>query len=205
MASDPIRVLLAEDMHLVRGALAALISRESALSVVAEVATGDAVLPAARVHRPDVAVLDVDMPGVDGITAAAGLRAELPDCRVLILTALSRPTVVRRAMAAKADGFLAKDAPPDELADAIRAVAAGRRVLDPALAAAALAVRDNPLSAREIEVLRQAADGADHAEIAARLHLSKGTVRNYLSTIVTKLDARNRLDAVRIAAEADWL
>ncbi|OZM71347.1 DNA-binding response regulator [Amycolatopsis antarctica] len=200
-----ITVLLAEDMHLVRGAVVALLAREPDITVVAEVSAGDAVLPAALACRPDVAVLDVDLPALDGIAAAAELRAGIPGCRVLMLTALGRPTVLRKAMAAGVDGFLVKDAPPAELADAIRAVANGRRVLDPALAAAALRLRDNPLSEREIEVLRQAADGAEIDEIAARLYLSKGTVRNYLGMIVTKLDARNRLDAVRIAAEQDWL
>jgi len=198
-------VLLAEDMHLVRGAVVALLGHEPDLTVVAEVSTGDAVVPAALTHRPDVAVLDVDLPGTDGITAAAELRARVPDCRVLMLTALGRPTVLRKAMAADVDGFMVKDAAPTELADAIRTVADGGRVLDPKLAAAALRLRGNPLSGREIEVLRQAADGAEVAEIAARLYLSRGTVRNYLGAIVTKLDARNRLDAVRIAIEQDWL
>lgn len=204
-ASRPIRVLLAEDMHLVRGAVVALLGHEPDLAVVAEVSTGDAVLPAALAHRPDVAVLDVDLPGTDGITAAAELRARVPDCRVLVLTALGRPAVLRRAMTADVDGFMVKDAAATELAEAIRAVARGGRVLEPKLAAAALRLRENPLSDREVEVLRQAADGAEVAEIATRLYLSRGTVRNYLGAIVTKLGARNRLDAVRIATEADWL
>ncbi|MCT2583919.1 response regulator transcription factor [Actinophytocola sp. S1-96] len=198
-------MLLAEDMHLVRGAVAALLDNEPDLDVVAEVSTGDGVLPAVLAHRPDVVVLDVDLPVMDGIAVAASLRERAPDCRVLVLTALGRPTVLRNAMAAGVDGFLAKDAAPTELAPSIRAVVAGERVLDPALAAAALRLRDNPLSEREVEVLRLAADGADTAEIARRLYLSSGTVRNYLGAVVTKLDARNRLDAVRIAVEHDWL
>jgi two-component system, NarL family, response regulator DesR len=200
-----IRVLLAEDMHLVRGALAALLGLESDIEVVAEVASGNAILPAVLEHRPDVAVLDVQLPGVDGITAAAEIHARLPECPVLIVTQLDRPEVLRRALDAGARGFMLKDAPPAELATAIRRVAAGEQVIDSGLAAAAIRTRENPLSAREIEVLRLAAEGNDPVEIAARLYLSKGTVRNYLSAIITKLDARNRLDAVRIATEAGWL
>ncbi|MEU3274429.1 response regulator transcription factor [Saccharomonospora sp. NPDC006951] len=200
-----IKVLLAEDMHLVRGALAALLSGEPDIAVVAEVSEGDRILPAVLEHEPDVAVLDVDLPGIDGITAAALIHEHRPGCAVLVLTALGRPTILRKAMAVDALGFLVKDAAPAELAPAIRAVASGERVLDAKLAAAALRLRDNPLSERELDVLRQAADGADVKEIAERLFLSRGTVRNYLGIIVTKLDARNRLDAVRIATEHDWL
>jgi two-component system response regulator DesR len=200
-----ISVLLAEDMHLVRGAVAALLGTEPDIAVVAEVSDGDGVVPAVLAHRPDVVVLDVGLPGMDGIAVATALRQRVPDCGVLVLTALGRPTVLRKAMAAGVDGFLAKDAAPTELASSIRAVVAGVRVLDPALAAAALRLRDNPLSDREIEVLRLAAGGAGTAEIAGRLYLSRGTARNYLGAIVTKLDARNRLDAVRIAVEHDWL
>ncbi|MCO6005489.1 response regulator transcription factor [Actinoallomurus purpureus] len=200
-----IRVLLAEDMHLIRGALIALLDLEPDIEVVAEVSRGDAVLPAALEHRPDVAVLDVDMPGVDGLTAATELAARLPDCRALILTALGRPEILRRALTAQVRGFMVKDSPPAELAEAIRQVAAGELVIDPRLAAAAIRARPNPLTAREVELLRLAAEGAEVSEIASRLHLTKGTVRNYLGAIVTKLDARNRIDAVRIATEADWL
>ncbi|ASR39541.1 DNA-binding response regulator [Prauserella marina] len=192
-------------MHLVRGALAALLSGEPDISVVAEVANGDRILPAVLEHEPDVAVLDVDLPGIDGITAASLIHEHRPGCAVLVLTALGRPTILRKAMAVDALGFLVKDAAPTELAPAIRAVARGERVLDAKLAAAALRLRDNPLSEREMAVLRQAADGADVKDIAERLFLSRGTVRNYLGIIVTKLDARNRLDAVRIATEHDWL
>ena len=200
-----IRVLLAEDMHLVRGALASLLGGEADLDVVAQVSTGDEILAAVLAHRPDVAVLDVDLPGVDGITAAGQVRERAPECRVLVLTALGRPAVLKKAMAVDAAGFLVKDAAPDALAEAIRTVAAGERVLDPQLAAAALRLRDNPLTEREVTVLREAADGSDLAEIASRLHLSRGTVRNYLGAVVGKLGARNRLDAVRIATENDWL
>ncbi|MFI7222953.1 DNA-binding response regulator [Nonomuraea angiospora] len=200
-----IRVLLAEDLHLIRGALASLLGLEPDIEVVAEAADGDAVLPAALAHRPDVAVLDVQMPGIDGIEAAAALRDRVPGCRVLVLTQLGRPEVLRRALAAGVQGFMLKDAPPADLAAAVRRVHAGERVVDPALAAATIAARANPLSPREVEVLRRAAGGDDLPEIAAALHLTRGTVRNYLGAIVTKLDARNRLDAVRIATEAGWL
>lgn len=200
-----IRVLLAEDMDLIRGALVALLDMESDIRVVAEVASGDAVIPAAVEHRPDVAVLDVQMPGIDGIEAASEIVARLPECRTLILTQLGRPEVLRKALAAQALGFMLKDAPPAELADAIRRVAAGERVIDPHLATATINSHENPLSAREAEVLRLAAEGNELSEIASRLYLARGTVRNYLGAIVTKLDARNRLDAVRIATEAGWL
>ncbi|ACZ90801.1 response regulator transcription factor [Streptosporangium roseum] len=201
-----IRVLLAEDMNLIRGALVALLGLEPDMEVVAEVSSGDSAVSEALRHRPDVAVLDINMPGgIDGLAAAAVLAERLPDCRVLILTSLGRPEMLRRALSAEVRGFMLKDAPPAELAGAIRRVAGGERVMDPQLAAAAITGRRNPLSPREVEVLRMASEGAEPAEIASRLHLTKGTVRNYLGAIVTKLDARNRLDAVRIATEADWL
>lgn len=200
-----IRILLAEDMHLIRGALAALLALEPDMEVVAEVARGDAVVPAALAHRPTVAVVDIEMPGTDGLTAARELGEALPDCRILILTALGRPEALRSALAAKVGGFMLKDAPPDQLADAVRRVAAGEHVIDPKLAAAALTAQESPLTPRETDVLRLAADGAELDEIARELHLSQGTVRNYLGAAVTKLDARNRLDAVRIAREQGWL
>lgn len=200
-----IRVLLAEDMHMIRGALRALLGMEPDIEVVADVCTGDDVLPAALEHRPDVAVLDVQMPGMDGIDAAARVLGRVPECRTLILTQLARPEVLRRALVAGASGFMLKDAPPAELAQAIRRVAAGERVVDPDLAVAAIGTRESPLTEREAEVLRLAGEGDELKEIAARLHLARGTVRNYLGTVVTKLDARNRLDAVRIATEAGWL
>ncbi|RAJ42224.1 LuxR family two component transcriptional regulator [Kitasatospora sp. SolWspMP-SS2h] len=201
-----IRLLLAEDQHVVRGALVALLGLEPDLEVVAETDSADDVLPRARVFHPDVAVLDIEMPGrTDGLQAAAALKEELPACRTLVLTSLGRPGLLRRALDAKVDGFLLKTAPPAELVAAIRRVAAGGRVLDPALAVAAWDLADNPLTPRENDVLRELAGGAEPPEIAARLHLSTGTVRNVLTAVVGKLNARNRTDAVRIARETGWL
>lgn len=199
------KILLAEDVHMIRGALTALLHLEPGLRVVASVARGDAIVSTALESRPDVAIIDIDLPGTDGLTAAAELQEELPSCRTLILTSLGRPGTLRRALTAHVSGFLLKDAPPDQLAQSVRAVASGQRVIDPQLALAAWDFPDNPLSSREIEVLRLAAQGADAAEIAACLYLSKGTVRNYLTTIVTKLNARNRIHAIRIAEEAGWI
>jgi len=200
-----IKVLLAEDMHMVRGALVALLDLESDIQVVAEVASGDEIMPTARKCRPDVAVIDIDLPGMDGLTAASQLHEKLPECRTLILTSLGRPGTLRRALSARVGGFILKDAPATELADAIRGVAAGRRVVDGHLALAAWDSGECPLTSREVEVLRLAADGADAVEIAARLFLSAGTVRNYLTTIVSKLNARNRVDAIRLARAAGWV
>ena len=173
--------------------------------MVAQVSTGDEVLPAARKARPDVALLDVEMPGMDGIEAAAALRRELPDCTPLIVTTFGRPAYLRRAMEAGAAGFLVKDAPAERLATAIRRAAAGERVVDPELAAAALADGESPFTPRERDVLQAGADGSPVSEIAARLHLSEGTVRNYLSAAIGKTGARNRVEAWRIARERDWL
>lgn len=198
-------ILLAEDQHVVRGALVALLELESDLTVVAAVGSGDQVLPAALEHRPDVAVLDIDMPVMDGLAAATALRERLPECRVLLLTGNGRPGHLRQALAAGVGGFLLKTAPPEELIDAIHAVAAGRRVLDPKLAVTAWDLADNPLTPRDTDVLRLVAEGTDAPEIAAQLHLTAGTVRNYLTAIVAKLNARNRTDAVRIASEAGWI
>lgn len=200
-----IRILLAEDQHVVRGALVALLELEADLTVVAQTGRGDEVLPAALAHRPDVAVLDVDMPGLDGLAAAAQLQERLPECRTLILTGYGKPGHLRRALAAQVAGFLLKTAPPDQLVAAIRTVAAGQRVLDPELALTAWDLADNPLTPREIEVLRLTGGGAEAPEIAAQLFLTAGTVRNHLTAIVAKLSARNRTDAVRIAQEAGWL
>ncbi|WP_033222157.1 response regulator transcription factor [Kitasatospora phosalacinea] len=201
-----IRLLLAEDQHVVRGALVALLGLEPDFEVVAEAGTADDVLPRALVFRPDVAVLDIEMPGrTDGLQAAAALKEALPACRTLMLTSLGRPGLLRRALDAKVDGFLLKTAPPAELVAAVREVASGGRVLDPALAVAAWDLADNPLTPRENDVLRELAGGAEPPEIAARLHLSTGTVRNVLTAVVGKLNARNRTDAVRIAREAGWL
>ncbi len=199
-----LKVLLAEDVHMVRGALAALLELEHDLTVVAQVDTGDKIVPAALEKRPDVAVIDIDMPKMDGLTAAGLLHKELPSCRTLILTGLGRPGTLRRALSVSVSGFILKDAPSDQLATAIRAVASGRRVVDPQLALTAWDVGENPLTSREIEVLEMAAQGAEAPEIAASLHLSVGTVRNHLTRITTKLNARNRVDAIRIAIEAGW-
>ncbi|MEV4972436.1 response regulator transcription factor [Streptomyces scopuliridis] len=200
-----IRILLAEDMNMVRGALVALLNLESDLKVVSELERGDQVLPAALEHRPDIAIIDIDLPGIDGLTAAARLRESLPECRTLILTSLGRPGTLRRALSAQVSGYLLKDAPPQELATAVRRVVAGHRVIDPQLALSAWDGAESPLTERETEVLRRAAEGSEASEIARELHLSPGTVRNYLTTIVAKLNARNRVDAIRIAQEADWL
>lgn len=198
-------MLLAEDMHMVRGALVALLNLEPEIEVVAEVASGDEILPAVRRHNPDVAVIDVDLPVVDGLTASGQIRDAFPKTAVLILTSLGRPGTLRRALAAKVDGFLLKDAPPAELADAIRAVAAGGRVVNSQLALAAWDDGECPLTDRELAVLRLAAGGADVPDIAGELFLSAGTVRNYLTSAATKLNARNRVDAIRIADDAGWL
>ncbi|WP_194927074.1 response regulator transcription factor [Catenulispora pinisilvae] len=201
-----IRLLLAEDQLVVRGALAALLELEPDMEVVAQTATGDEVVPQALVFAPDVALLDIDMPGtIDGLEAAARLKQKAPTCRTLMLTANGRPGMLRRALEAKVDGFLLKTAPPEELTAAIRTVAAGGRVLDPALAVTAWDLADNPLTPREQDVLRELAGGAEPPEIAATLHLSTGTVRNVLTAIVAKLNARNRTDAVRIARDAGWV
>lgn len=200
-----IRVLIAEDQSLVRGALRALLELEGDIEVVAEVGRGDEVVPAARQHRPDVALLDIEMPGCDGIDAARELATAAPECRAVILTTFGRPGFLRRAMEIGAAGFLVKDAPVAELARSIRAVQAGERVIDRDLAAAALALGATPLSAREADVLRAAADGSTVAAIAGRLFLSEGTVRNYLSSAMGKTGARTRVEAARVAEEKGWL
>ncbi|WP_369137335.1 response regulator [Modestobacter versicolor] len=200
-----IRVLLAEDQTLVRGALRALLDLEEDIEVVAEVGRGDEVLAAAREHRPDVALLDIEMPGKDGLEAARELAAELPAVRAVVLTTFGRPGFLRRAMEVGAAGFLVKDSPVAELARAIRAVVAGERVIDRDLAAAALALGATPLSGREADVLRAAADGATVADIAGRMFLSEGTVRNYLSSAIGKTGARTRVEAARVAQEKGWL
>ncbi len=200
-----IRVLLAEDMHMVRGALIALLNLEPDIEVVAEVSSGDKIVPTARQHNPDVCVIDIDLPILDGLSAAATIHETMPQVRTLMLTSLGRPGTLRRALAARVDGFLLKDAPPSELAEAIRRVNAGERVVDSQLALAAWDRGECPLTDRELEVLRLAANGADAPDIAVALSLSAGTVRNYMTTIMTKLNGRNRVDAIRIAEEAGWL
>lgn len=203
--SRTVKVLLAEDQSMVREALAALLGLEDDIEVVVQVARGDEVLAAARGHDVDVALLDIEMPGATGIEAAAILHEELPAVKLVVLTTFGRPGHLRSAMESGADAFLVKDAPAAQLADAVRRVLAGERVIDPVLAAAALADGANPLTGREREVLRAAEDGSTNAELAAALHLSPGTVRNYLSTAIQKLAARNRAEAVRIAREKGWL
>jgi two-component system response regulator DesR len=203
--SEPIRLLLADDQALVRGALATLLGLEPDLDVVAEVGRGDEVVEAARAARPDVALLDVEMPGLDGLAATAELRAAAPGCRVLVVTTFGRPGYLRRALEAGAAGFVVKDTPARQLADAVRRVHAGLRVVDPALAAESLASGPNPLTEREGDVLRAARDGGTVADLAASLHLSEGTVRNHLSAAIGKTGARTRAEAVRLADEAGWL
>jgi two-component system response regulator DesR len=200
-----IRVLLAEDQAMVRGALAALLALEGDIEIVAEVGRGDEVVPAALSARPDVALLDIEMPGCDGITAAAALHRQLPSCRVLILTTFGRPGYLRKAMESGVVGFLLKDAPSAQLATAIRRAVAGERVVDPTLAMAALSEGNNPLTERERDVLAAASGGASIADIATSLFLSEGTVRNYLSVAIQKLNAHNRVEAAHIAEEKGWL
>ncbi|GAA2802653.1 response regulator transcription factor [Crossiella cryophila] len=200
-----IRVLLADDQALIRGALAALLGLEADIQVVAQVGSGDEVLAAALEHRPDVALLDVQMPGKDGLAAAAELRDALPRCRVLILTTFGRPGYLARAMSAGAAGFVVKDAPPEQLVDAVRRVHSGLRVVDPGLAAESLSSGASPLSGREREVLAAARDGGTVADLARAVHLSEGTVRNHLSAAIGKTGARTRAEAVRIADDRGWL
>jgi len=200
-----VRLLVADDQAVVRAALAALLELEDDFTVVAQVGRGDEVVAAALTHEPDVALLDVEMPGLDGLAAAAALTHEVPGCRVLILTTFGRAGYLRRAMESGALGFLVKDAPAEQLADAVRRVAAGERVVDPALAAATLAGGASPLTGRERDVLVAARDGATVADIAGRLFLSEGTVRNYLSAAIAKTGVRNRAEAVRAADDRGWL
>jgi two-component system response regulator DesR len=200
-----IRVLLADDQALVRGALASLLGLETDIEVVAEVGSGDEVLPTARRTKPDVALLDVQMPGKDGLAAAAELRTALPSCRVVMCTTFGRPGYLARAMAAGAAGFVVKDAPPEQLVDAVRRVHNGLRVVDPALAAESLARGISPLTDRERDVLRAARDGGIVADVAKALNLSEGTVRNHLSSAIGKTGARTRAEAGRLAEECGWL
>ncbi|MEU6411141.1 response regulator transcription factor [Microbispora sp. NPDC046933] len=200
-----IRIVLAEDQSMVRGALASLLGLEPDIEVVGEAANGDEAIAVAEATRPDIALLDIEMPGRDGIAAAEELRRRVPGCRVVILTTFGRPGYLRRAMEAGAVAFLVKDSPASELAAAIRRVLRGERVIDPGLAAAALSAGPNPLSPRERDVLSAAADGSTINDIALRLHLSEGTVRNYLSAAIHKTGARNRIEAVQKAQAQGWL
>jgi two-component system, NarL family, response regulator DesR len=200
-----IRLLLADDQALVRGAIASLLDLEPDLEIVAQVGRGDEVVDAARAAKADVALLDVEMPGLDGLATARRLRAEYPSCRALIVTTFGRPGYVRLALEAGASGFLVKDTPSGQLAAAVRRVAAGERVIDPTLAAESLAAGPSPLSPRETDVLIAIRQGSSSAEVAAQLHLSEGTVRNHLSSAIGKTGARNASEAARIAAENGWL
>ena len=208
MPAEPattIRLLLADDQALVRSALAALLELEDDFEVVAQVGRGDQVVDAARRAEPDVALLDIEMPGLDGLAASAALHQQVPSCRIIILTTFGRPGFLRRAMESGALGFVVKDTQAEQLADAVRRVARGERVVDPALAAATLAGGPSPLTGRERDVLVASRDGATVADIAGRLFLSEGTVRNYLSAAIAKTGTRNRVEAMRLAEERGWL
>jgi two-component system response regulator DesR len=200
-----IKLLLADDQALVRGAMAALLDLEPDIKVVAEVGRGDEVLAAARDHDVDVALLDVEMPGLDGVAAARELHRAMPQVRVLMVTTFGRAGYLRQAMAAGASGFIVKDTPARQLADAVRRVHEGLRVVDPDLAAQSLAQGESPLTERESDVLRAARDGGTVADIARALHLSEGTVRNHLSSAIGKTGARTRAEAVRLALDNGWL
>lgn len=200
-----IRVLIAEDVHMIRGALVALLSLEPDIQVVAELDRGDQIVDAATASHPDVAVLDIDLPGIDGLTAADLLHDRLPECRTLVLTGLGQPGNLLRALRAHVRGFIVKDAPAAALADGVRRVAAGERVIDPELVAAALETGDTPLTPRETDVLRAAESGATTEDIGVELSLSPATVRNYLSNAIGKVGGRNRIHAIRIARDAGWV
>lgn len=199
-----IRVLLAEDMAMVRGALVALLAYETDIEIVAELERGDDIVATAVALQPDVAVIDIGLPGMDGLTAARKLHEAVPACQTVILTAMGTPRMLRQALDAKIRGFIVKDSPPSVLAESIRRVAKGEFIIDSELAGSALGSRD-PLTPREHDVLEAAAEGAPVSEIACRLCLAPGTVRNYLSVVISKLGARNRLDAVRIARDEGWI
>jgi two-component system response regulator DesR len=199
------RVLIAEDQGMLRGALAVLLDLEDDLQVVGQVGAGDEIVPAALRVRPDIALVDIELPGMNGIDATAALRSALPECVVMIVTTFGRPGYLRRALEAGARGFVVKDGPVEDLAQAIRRVLAGETVVDPALAEAALSAGPNPLTSRERDVLGAAVDGSTVADISRRLHLSDSTVRNYLSSCISKMGTRNRMEAVRVARHNGWL
>lgn len=203
--SNVIRVLLAEDVHMVRGALVALLDLEDDIEVVATSSDGTDVLELVQAHTPDVAVLDIDLAGADGIDLARAIQEDHPGVRVLLLTSMSTPATVQRALSAQVDGFLLKDEQPEQLAQAVRDIARGRKVVDGDLVLNAMSVGPCPLSPRELEVLRAAADGQEPGEIAKKLFLSIGTVRNHLTAAMAKLSARNRVDAVRKATDSGWI
>jgi two-component system response regulator DesR len=210
MASDApsartIRVLVAENMHMIRAALVALLSLEDDIEVVADVHRGDAIVDTALRTQPDVAVIDIDLPGLDGLSAAAQLHHRMPTCQVLVLTGLTQPCHLLRAMKAHVMGFMFKEDPAATLAEGVRAVAAGRPVFAPELLAQAVATGDSPLTPREADVLQAAESGRPTDEIAGLLNLSPTTVRNYLSNAITKVGGRNRIEASRIARDAGWI
>lgn len=200
-----IRLLLADDQALVRGALAALLGLEPDLTVVSEVGAGDEVLDAAGAHPVDVALLDVEMPGLDGIEVCTVMREHFPEVKCVIVTTFGRPGYLRRAIEAGARGFVVKDTPAAELAEAVRSVHAGQRVIDPTLATESLLDGMNPLTDREQEVLRAALTGAPVSDISARVHLSAGTVRNYLSSAIGKTHTATRVEAAQVAQRRGWL
>jgi two-component system response regulator DesR len=204
-ATAPIRILLADDEHLVRGAMAALLTMEEDLTVVAQAATGAEALAMARALRPDVAVLDLQMPDLDGVTVARMLHDELPDCRTMIVTSHGLPGHLKRALTNGVRGFLPKTVSVEILSTVVRTVHAGGRYIDPQLAAEAISAGDSPLTPREARVLELAADGAPVEEIANRVALTPGTVRNYLSSAVGKVGAANRHEAARIARSRGWI
>jgi len=205
VAAKKIRVLLAEDQTMLRGALAALLELESDICVIAQAANGREAQRLAREFTPDVVVTDIEMPEMTGLEFAAALKESESKSRVIILTTFARPGYLRRALDAGARGYLLKERPASELAEAIRRVHAGLRAVDPALAAEAWSADEDPLSERERRILQRAGDGRSSAEIAAELRLSEGTVRNYLSEAIAKLGAANRVDAARIARSRGWL
>lgn len=200
-----IRVLLLEDVPLLRGLLAELLASENDLEVVAQLDRADSLISTARRVRPDIAVVDIDLPGLNGIAAARQLHAELPRCQIMILTGMGTPRNLRQALDAQVRGFVQKDVSPAFLVNSIRRVANGQSVIDSELAVSALSENVGPLTSRECDVLEVAAEGVSVPEIARRLSLATGTVRNYLSGIINKLDADNRTDAVRIARDAGWI
>jgi two-component system, NarL family, response regulator DesR len=200
-----IRIIVAEDQAMIRGALIALLSGDPEMEVVAEAGTGEAAVAEALRTRPDIVLLDLEMPGKDGFWAAGELREKVPSCRVVILTVFGRPGYLRRAVDHGVAGFLLKDAPPGDLTQAIRRVAAGETVIDPKLALAALAEGTSPLTPRERDVLALSVRGTSVDEIARSLHLTNGTVRSYLSIAIQKLNAKNRIEAARTAEEKGWL
>ncbi|ANJ26084.1 response regulator transcription factor [Agromyces aureus] len=203
--SDPTTILIAEDQRMMRSALTTLLDLEHDLTVVGGVERGDEVVAAAERLRPDVVLLDIELPGRNGLDVIAPLLAAVPECVVIVVTTFGRPGYLGRALAAGARGFLVKDDPVEQLAAAIRRVRSGERVVDPKLAAEALGTSDSPLTEREADVLRASAAGATARDIAVQLSLSPSTVRNYLSNAIGKLGARNRLEALTFARERGWL